>query len=122
MGVKSESKAALWSTRMAAFEASGQRRRAWCAAHGLNVNTFTYWHRRLCDLAAASRQAAGSQWHAVKSTRLPAPATAMVPVVIRSPSAASLIEFEWPGGLRLRATLGANTAELSALVRALSPC
>lgn len=125
MGVKNVEKAVAWSARMAAFEASGQRRRVWCAAQGLNVNTFAYWHRRLGDLAVASSQGATSRPRTAKSPRSPAPATALVPVLIRSqsaPSPASLIEFEWPGGLRLRTTLGVNTHELSALVRALSPC
>ena len=126
MGVNNAQKAVEWTARMAVFAASGQRRRVWCAAQGLNVNTFAYWHRRLCDLAAASRQEATSRSGTAKSPRSPAPATALVPVLIRpsasTPSASSLIEFEWPGGLRLRATLGANTVELGALVRALSPC
>lgn len=111
MGVKSANKAALWLQRMAAFEASGQRRRAWCAAQGLNVNTFGYWRHRLGELAAAAP---------------PEPATALVPIAVRSRSAllptptTSVIELEWPGGLRLRTTLG--VPELGALVRALSPC
>ena len=110
MGVNSTNKAALWSTRMAAFEASGQPRRAWCAAQGLNVNTFGYWRHRLGELAAADPRE---------------PATALVPITVRSRSAllpppTSVIELEWPNGLRLRTTLG--VPELGALVRALSPC
>ena len=111
MSMKSLSKAQMWAARMAAFETSGQGRRVWCAAQGLNVNTFAYWHRRLSDLASASKPA-----------QSPATTTAMVPVLTRSPSASSIIEFEWPGGLRLRASLGANTVELSALVRAFWSC
>ena len=111
MGVKSESKAGLWSTRMAAFEASGQRRRDWCVAQGLNVNTFGYWRHRLRELAGAEPRM---------------PATALVPISVRRMSALlpttppSVIELEWPNGLRLRTTLG--VPELGALVRALSPC
>ena len=55
MGVKRASKAALWSTHLVAFEASGQPRRDWCAAQGLNANTFGYWRCRLRDLAAATK-------------------------------------------------------------------
>lgn len=73
MGVKNAQKAVEWTARMAAFEASGQRRRVWCAAQGLNVNTFAYWHRRLCDLAAASRQEATSRSGTAKSPRSPVP-------------------------------------------------
>lgn len=111
MDVKSSSKAALWLERMAAFEASGQPRRAWCAAQGVNVNTFGYWRHRLGELAAAEPQK---------------PETALVPITVRSRPALlptppmSVIELEWPSGLRLRTTLG--VPELGALVRALSPC
>ena len=111
MGVKSASKAALWSKRIAAFEASGQRRGAWCAAQGLNVNTFGYWRHRLGELASAEPRM---------------PATALVPISVRRMSALlpttspPVVELEWPNGLRLRTTLG--VPELGALVRALSPC
>jgi len=111
MGVMSADKAALWLQRMAAFEASGQPRRAWCAAQGLNVNTFGYWRHRLSELAVAAA---------------PEPATALVPISVRSRSvllptrATSAIELEWPNGLRLRTTL--DVPGLGALVRALSPC
>ncbi len=115
MGVHSASKAALWSTRMAAFEASGQRRREWCAAQGVNVNTFGYWRYRLRDLAAAT-----------KAKPRPTAAPALVPVLVRSASASApasastVVELEWPNGLRLRTTL--SVPELGAMVRALMPC
>lgn len=111
MGVKSTDKAQLWSERMAAFEASGQRRREWCAAQGLNVNTFGYWRHRLGESASAEPSE---------------PATALVPITVSSgpallpTPALPVIEMEWPNGLRLRTMLG--VAELGALVRALSPC
>ena len=111
MGGKNSSKAALWLKRMAAFEASGLGRREWCAARGVNVNTFGYWRHRLADLVAADPQE---------------PATALVPITVRSrfavlpPPSTSVIELEWPNGLRLRTTLA--VPELSALVHALSPC
>lgn len=108
MGVKSTGKAQLWLERMAAFEASGQRRREWCAAQGLNVNTFGYWRHRLGESAAAEP---------------PEPATALVPITVRRGPAllpTPVIELEWPNGLRLRTTLG--VPELGALVRALSSC
>lgn len=87
MGVKSSSKAALWLERMAAFEASGQPRRAWCAAQGVNVNTFGYWRHRLGELEAAEP---------------PKPATALLPITVSSrsalPPSTSVIELEWPNG------------------------
>lgn len=97
-----------WAQRLAAFERSGLNRRAWCEAQGVNVHTLHYWCRRLRAAPATGPHTA-----------------ALVPVMVRPgtplPSWVAL-EFEWPNGLRLRTTLGANVHELSALVRALSPC
>lgn len=121
MGVKSSSKAALWSTRMAAFEASGLSRRNWCTAQGLNVNTFNYWR---CRLAAPSMPASPplSQSRNAPSKRLAVTAPDLVPVLVRSvsASASTMVELEWPSGLRLRTTL--RVSEIGTLVRALMPC
>ncbi len=128
MGVKSSSKAALWSMRMTSFEASGLGRRSWCVAQGVNVNTFNYWRCRLRDLAAPIKPASPSlsrSRHA-PSKRLAVAAPDLVPVLVRSAStfaplsASTLVELEWPNGVRLRATLGVS--ELGTLVRALMPC
>lgn len=126
MGVKNEEKAVVWTARIAAFEASGQRRRDWCAAQGLNVNTFGYWRYRLREPAAATIQErpCTSPSRIASVRQGPATAAALVPLVVRpatvpTPSAA-VIELEWPSGLRLRTTLGVS--ELGVLVRALSPC
>lgn len=129
MGKKSASKARLWATQIAAFEASGQSRRGWCAAQRVNIHTLDYWRLKLRDRAASMR----TTTRLIRSSGAPAqrpPATAitLVPVQVRSgptpaPSAPSaVIELEWPNGLRLRTALGADVHELSMLVRALWPC
>lgn len=41
-----ESKRSVWSRRVAAFERSGQSRRAWCAARGLSVSSLDAWRYR----------------------------------------------------------------------------
>lgn len=128
MGVKSCSKTALWSARMASFEASGLGRRNWCVAQGVNVNTFNYWRCRLRDLAVPITPASPSLSRSrnAPSQRLAVAAPDLVPVLVRSASrfapisTSTLVELEWPNGVRLRATLGVS--ELGALVRALSPC
>ena len=125
MGRKSASKARMWSTRVAAFEASGQKRRAWCVAQGVNLHTLDYWRLKLHRRAASIRETAGLEPKAHQST---ATATALVPVQVRSRSmpapcaSSTAIELEWPNGLRLRTALGADVHELSLLVRALWPC
>lgn len=125
MGRKGASKARMWSTQVAAFEASGQSRRAWCAAQGVNIHTLDYWRLKLRDRAASKRETARIE---LTGHQLPDTAIALVPVQVRSgsipaPSAPSaVIELEWPNGLRLRTALSANVQELSALVRALWPC
>ena len=58
MGRKSAGKARMWSTRVAAFEASGQRRRAWCAAQGVNIHTLDYWRLKLRRPASSPQEAA----------------------------------------------------------------
>lgn len=121
MGVENAEKAVLWAQRMAAFEASGQPRRAWCEAQGLSVNTFGYWRHRLRDRAAAVPERPKRSRRTGKPATV---ATGLVPVVVRTaPVAASMptaVELEWPSGLRLKTALG--IADLGALVRSLSAC
>ncbi len=123
MGRKSASKARMWSTQIAAFEASGQSRRTWCVAQAVNIHTLDYWRLKLRHRVASIRQTARIQ---PKGHQPSATAIALVPIQVRSgpaPCASSTaIELEWPNGLRLRTALGANVQELSALVRALWPC
>lgn len=38
---------AIWERHVAAFEAGGQTRDAYCSAHGLSRSTLDYWRRRL---------------------------------------------------------------------------
>lgn len=126
MGVGNAEKAALWEQRMAAFEASGQSRRAWCKAQGVSVNTFGYWRHRLGDRAAATAAVPSRSKRSRRAGKATMIADGLVPVVVRSApvrasaSVATAVELEWPTGLRLKASLG--VAELAALVRALSPC
>lgn len=101
-----------WAQRLTAFECSGLGRRAWCEAQGVNVNTLDYWRRRLRAGPVTDT-----------GTRSPA----LVPIMVRAGvsvpvSTLAVLEFQWPNGLRLRTALGANSVDLAALVRALSPC
>ena len=125
MGRKSGCKARMWSTRVAAFEASGQRRRAWCAAQGVNIHTLDYWRLKLRRRGSSPRKAARPE----KQPHQPsATAIALVPVEVRSGStptpcaSSTAVELELPNGLRVRTALSADAGALTALVRALWPC
>lgn len=126
MGVENAEKVALWSQRMAAFEASGQPRRAWCKAQGLSLGTFGYWRRRLCDRAGATGVVAAELKQSCGLGKRPTMTAGLVPVVVRgvplsaSASVVASVELAWPNGLRLTTTLG--IVELGTLVRSLSPC
>jgi len=125
MGVRNASKAAVWSKRITAFEASGQSRRAWCAAQGVGVRALDYWRRQLRDPLRVALPKATPRLSSAHARSSQAHAVALVPVLLRDAAPApstSAIELEWPSGLKLRTTLGTNGAELGALVRALSSC
>jgi len=115
----------MWSARVAAFEASGQRRRAWCAAQGVNIHTLDYWRLKLRRRTVSKQEAARIEPEGHHS---PLTTIALVPVQVRSGSiptpyaSSTAIELEWPNGLRLRTALGADVHALGALVRALWPC
>jgi hypothetical protein len=125
MGKRSTSNARIWATRVAAFEASGQNRRAWCAVEGVRIHTLDYWRLKLRREAVSKQETARIEPEGHHSR--PA-AIALVPVQVRggstpAPCASSTaIELEWPNGLRLRTALGADVHALGALVRALWPC
>ena len=95
------SKRAQWVKRLQAWERSGQTRAAFCRAQRLNLSTFDYWRR---VVRGAS--------------------TALVPVVVTSPSAAmeSVIEVVLPDGVRLRVPSGCEVTRVRALVMALRAC
>jgi len=125
MGKRSASNARMWSTRVAAFEASGQNRRVWCAAQGIRIHTLDYWRLKLRRESLSKQVTARIEAEGHQS---PPTAIALVPVQVRSGStpvrcaSSAAIELEWPNGVRLRTALGADVHELSALVRALWPC
>lgn len=92
------SKAAVWSTRVAAWRSSGESAAAFCRSRGLSYSQFVYWQRR-------------------SSTR------ALVPVMVEAgappaPAARVGMELALPSGVRLHVT-ALPLADVAALVRAL---
>jgi hypothetical protein len=47
-----QAKVLLWEGRIAAWRRSGLSQRAWCVQHGVAVQTFGYWCRRLSCVPA----------------------------------------------------------------------
>ncbi|MGH8031178.1 MAG: IS66 family insertion sequence element accessory protein TnpA [Luteimonas sp.] len=109
----------LWERRVAAFERSGQRRRAWCAAHGVSVHSLDAWRYRL----RGERRSASRGARARRSQ-----SRALVPILVReSPAtvadgAAGAIELVLARGLRLSVPAGTDVRWLAGLVRELGGC
>jgi len=99
----------VWAERLATCEGSGMSRRAWCSAHGVNVNTYTYWHRRLRAPPAPTRAKPRRQ--------------ALVPVRVQSSATPSAsIEITLPSGITLRSPANIDVRWLAALVREIGAC
>jgi hypothetical protein len=84
--------------------------RAWCAAQGVNVNTYGYWQRQLRVFAPTRAKSRGQALVPVR----------VQPTAISSGSNAA-IEIALPGGIALR-TAAVDVRWLAALVRELGAC
>lgn len=102
----------IWARRIAACERSGMSRRTWCAAHGLNTNTYGYWHRRLRAPAAPTRT----------KTRRQTLVPVRVQSSLRSTSSSTAIEIALPSGIALRTPAAVDVRWLAALVREIGAC
>jgi hypothetical protein len=94
----------FWRDTIAAWKASGQSVRAFCAARGVGQTPF-YARRR--DLAGRDR-------HRQPASATPSPSFAAVRV-IPDPT----VEIVLPGGLLVRVPIGADPAAVAHLVAAL---
>lgn len=92
---RDETKARLWTQRIAAFEGSQLSKQAWCRQEGLNPSTLDYWRSRL------------------------RPTKALVPIVVTEPEAAG-VEIALTGGTRVRVARTVEVKWLLELVRGLS--
>ena len=100
----------FWRDTIAAWKASGQSIRAFCAARGVAEAIFFARRRGLADREQSTRPAA---------THVPSPPFAAVRL-IPDPT----IEIVLPGGLLVRVPVGADPAAVAHLVAALGgrPC
>lgn len=98
----------FWQQHVAAFEASGERRAAYCRRHGLNFWTFDGWRRRLQASAATERT----------------PGQLLVPVMIDAPCPphANMLEVRVGIGVRMSVPISVDAAWLGTLLRAASSC
>jgi transposase-like protein len=98
----------FWERHVAACEASGEKRAAYCRRHDLNYWTFNAWRGRLRSAASgltSSRQA-------------------LVPVVIRSSPAVSPVMLELRVGARMTLSVptSVDAVWLGAVLREASTC
>jgi hypothetical protein len=103
-----QSKARIWTERVAAFEGSGLSRRAWCAAHGLNPATLDYWRKRLRGVADAVA------------------APGLIPIVVSSQDAVTMqtghVRIELPHGVSVQADARVDATWLASLLRGVIGC
>jgi hypothetical protein len=96
--VSKQANVVLWEERIASWRSSGLSRRAWCLRHGVSVQTFGYWCRRL-----SSREA-------------------MLPVVVPSEDETAVVEVSLGNGVRLRLPSTMSGEALSRWLQALRAC
>lgn len=74
----------FWERHVRGFAGGGEPRRTYCAAHGLNRNTFDAWRRRI----VAEREGAAG--------------TAFVPLRVQGAAPArTSVALRWPSGVEL---------------------
>lgn len=107
----SAAKRQVWIDHIAAWTASGQSQRAYCAAQGLRYHAFDYWRRFVLRQSAS-----------MTSQSLPPPA-AFIPVVALAPSSpdcGNVIEVRLVGGACLVWPDGRALADLAQLLHLLA--
>ena len=103
-----------WIDHVAAWSASGQTQRAYCAVQGVSYHAFDYWRRFVLrqDGPAAAQQSS-------------TPPATFIPVVALAPACASpdcgsVIEVRLVGGARLVWPDGRALSDLTQLLRLLA--
>ena len=96
-----QAKVLLWEGRIAAWRHSGLSQRAWCVQHGVAVQTFGYWCRRLSCVPA------------------------LLPIVVDTPTADQrlmLVEVSLGNGVVMRLPSSLSSDVLSRWLRELRAC
>lgn len=108
----SEKRRARAARHVRAWQASGQSRSTYCAAHGIKVNTLDYWRRREAASPLRDRGV-----HAPKPTLIP------VTVAATAPSTSGVAGMRVDvGAVRIQLPDGIAASWLSELVRGLLAC
>lgn len=108
---RSEQKHTQWLRRIQVWQASGQTRSEYCAAHDLKLSTLDYWRRR-CVVVTKAR--------AVRHRESPVPLT-LVPVTVAG-SGSPWIEVGCVNGAQLKIPMGVSASWLAELVCGMSAC
>jgi transposase-like protein len=101
-----------WAHWVDLFERSGQKLKAFCREQGLAPSTFSYWRRRLREVAGAD---GGKKFVEVRMARR---AAAGVPW---ESAASGLMRIGVPGGIWMEVREGTDASWLAGVVRALAP-
>jgi transposase-like protein len=99
---------AFWRRHVAAFEASGQTRAAYCSAHPLSGSTLDYWRRRLRS------ERDGTTGKASLPAFVPVQIKAATPDLDRA-----AVVLDWPGGMRMHVARDADPAWLAQVLSGL---
>jgi len=100
---------AQWQALIAAYAASGESLRAFCARHGLAVSTFRHWLARLGQTTPVSA-----------APPLPAPGPRLLAVqILDEPPAGSGVVVVAGGGVRIEVTPGFDAATLKRVLATL---
>jgi hypothetical protein len=111
MGTRAAKRQA-WIDHVAAWSASGQTRRAYCAGQGLHYHDFDYWRRFVLKRNAPLTPPQAS-----------VPSAAFIPVVAAAssaPNCGGVIEVRLAGGASLVWPHGRALSELAQLLRLLA--
>ena len=101
---------AFWEQHVAACEASGSTRAAYCRWHSLKVCSFKYWRIRLRSLATATTAATATR-------------QALVPVILSTPPpATTALELCVGDQVRLSLPASVDAMWLGTLLRLAAAC
>ena len=106
-----------WIDHVAAWSASGQTQRAYCAVQGVSYHAFDYWRRFVLrqDVPSTPQQSSTPP-----STFIPVVALAPPAPACAAPDCGSVIEVRLAGGARLVWPGGRALSDLAQLLRLLA--
>ena len=118
----SAAKRQAWIDHIAAWTASGQTQRAYCAVQGVSYHAFDYWRRFVLrqDGPSTPQQSSTPPATFIPVVALAPPAPACAAPDCAAPDCGSVIEVRLAGGARLVWPGGRALSDLAQLLRLLA--